>query len=263
MQEINLDTKVVNLSVENNVGIITLNNPPVNVLNKQVLSDLDTIIDHIKDNAEIKTIVLTGAGSAFAAGADIKVMPALNSETGEGLALNGQRVFNKLEKLDKFSIAAINGVALGGGFELAMSCDMRVCSEKAKVGQPEINLGIIPGYGGTQRLTRLIGKPRAKELVLTGDSVNAQEAFTLGMVDKVVPADDTVRTAINIAQKVASKGQFAVKMAKRAIDEGFEQTLDEALKTEAKYFGIVCGSEDKNEGVSAFIEKRAPQFKDK
>jgi enoyl-CoA hydratase len=263
MAEINLDTKFVTLSVENNVGIITLNNPPVNVLNRNLLMDLEKVLEHLENDGDAKVLVLTGAGSAFAAGADIKAMPELNVETGEQLALKGQAIFNKLENMEKVSIAAINGVALGGGLELAMSCDIRVISDKAKVGQPEINLGIIPGYGGTQRLARLIGKPHAKELILTGDTINAQEAYSLGIADKLVPAEDVLRTAVSLAAKIASKGQVAVRNAKKAIDHGFEQTIAEGLKTEAKYFGIVCGSEDKNEGVIAFMEKRAPKFQDK
>lgn len=263
MAERNLETKVVNLSVENNVGTVTLNNPPVNVLTRDLLNDLQKVLEHIETDPEIKVIVLTGAGSAFAAGADIKSMPALKADTGETLALTGQAIFNKLEKMDKVSIAAINGVTLGGGLELAMSCDMRICSDKAKVGQPEINLGIIPGYGGTQRLARLIGKPRAKELILTGDTINAQEAFELGLVDKIVPAGDAVRVAVSLAAKIATKGQVAVKYAKKAIDEGFEVSIDEGLKVEARCFGAVCDSEDKNEGVLAFIEKRAPKFQDR
>jgi enoyl-CoA hydratase/carnithine racemase len=263
MTEMNLDTKFVTLTVENNVGIITLNNPPLNVLNRNLLMDLDRVLDHLENDQEAKVIVLTGAGPAFAAGADIKAMPALNGDTGEQLALSGQAVFNKLENMDKVSIAAINGVALGGGLELAMSCDIRIISDKAKVGQPEINLGIIPGYGGTQRLARLIGKPRAKELILTGDTISAQEALALGIADKLTTADDLLRTALSLAGKIASKGQVAVRNAKKAIDRGYEQTLEEGLKTEAKCFGTVCGSEDKNEGVLAFMEKRAPQFKDK
>ncbi len=263
MTEINLDTKLVNLKIENSVGIITLNNPPVNVLTKELFNDLDMVIAHITTDDEIRVVVVTGEGSAFAAGADIKSMPALKADTGEQLSLVGQNVFNKLENLDKPSIAAINGVALGGGLELAMSCDIRICSEKAKLGQPEINLGIIPGYGGTQRLSRLIGKPKAKILILSGDIINAQYAFEIGLVDKIVAVEETFKSAIELAEKIASKGQIAVRAAKIAIDQGFEQNLDLALKTEAKYFGQVCDSEDKTEGVIAFMEKRKANFQNK
>lgn len=257
------EKSLLNLTIEDNVGILKLNNPPVNVLNKAILTQLSTLLDEIKNNSEIKVIVLTGEGSAFAAGADIKSMPALKAAEGEQMALYGQEVFNKLENLEKISICAINGVALGGGLELAMSCDIRIISEKAKVGQPEINLGIIPGYGGTQRLTRLVGKPKAKEIVLTGENLSGQEAYDLGIATKITSPDDLMNTALELAKKIASKGQVAVRAAKKAIDEGFEQNLSEALKTEAKYFGLVCDSEDKNEGVIAFMEKRKPNFQDK
>lgn len=257
------EKSLLNLTIENNVGIIKLNNPPVNVLNRPLLEQLDRLIDEVKDNSEIKVIVLTGEGSAFAAGADIKSMPELKADTGEQMALYGQKIFSKLENLDKVSICAINGVALGGGLELAMSCDIRIISEKAKVGQPEINLGIIPGYGGTQRLTRLVGKPKAKEIVLTGDNLSAQEAYEVGIATKITSPENLMTMTLELANKIASKGQVAVKASKKAIDEGFEQNLNDALKTEAKYFGLVCDSEDKNEGVIAFMEKRKPNFKDK
>ncbi|MFN8576686.1 MAG: enoyl-CoA hydratase-related protein [Candidatus Sericytochromatia bacterium] len=257
------EKSLLNLTIENNVGIIKLNNPPVNVLNRPLLEQLDRLIDEVKDNSEIKVIVLTGEGSAFAAGADIKSMPELKADTGEQMALYGQKIFSKLENLDKVSICAINGVALGGGLELAMSCDIRIISEKAKVGQPEINLGIIPGYGGTQRLTRLVGKPKAKEIVLTGDNLSAQEAYEVGIATKITSPENLMTMTLELANKIASKGQVAVKASKKAIDEGFEQNLNDALKTEANYFGLVCDSEDKNEGVIAFMEKRKPNFKDK
>lgn len=253
----------VELTVEGNVGILTLNNPPVNVLNKKLFMDLDHQLDVVEKDENIKVILITGKGSSFAAGADIKVMPSLKAESGEELALVGQRVFNKLEKLSKVSVCAINGVALGGGLELTLACDIRLASDKAKVGQPEINLGLIPGYGGTQRLSRLIGKAQAKELIYTGDIINAQEALTLGIVNKVIPSDDLVRTALALATKIASKSGIILKYAKEAIDIGVEQSLEEGLKTEAKLFGACCDTEDKTEGVTAFIEKRAPLFKNK
>ncbi len=258
-----MSESLLNLTIENNVGIIKLNNPPVNVLNKSLLSQLGDLINQVKDNKEIKVIVITGQGSAFAAGADIKSMPQIRDTDGEKMALFGQEVFNKIEDLEKISIAAINGVALGGGLELALSCDIRIISEKAKIGQPEINLGIIPGYGGTQRLTRLTGKPKAKEMILTGENIIASEALQFGIVNKVTSPEDLFKVAIEMAEKIASKGQVAVKAAKKAIDEGFEQDLTKALRTEAKYFGLVCNSEDKNEGVIAFMEKRKPNFQDK
>lgn len=257
------EKSLINLTVENNIAIIKLNNPPVNVLNRLLLEQLNETVNEVKDNSEVKVIVLTGEGSAFAAGADIKSMPQLKAKQGEEMASFGQNIFSNLESLDKVSICAINGVALGGGMELAMSCDIRIISEKAKIGQPEINLGIIPGYGGTQRLTRIVGKAKAKEIILTGDNINAQEAYQLGIATKITSPEELMNTALELASKIASKGQVAVRAAKKAIDEGFEQSLNDSMKTEAKYFGVVCDSEDKNEGVIAFMEKRKPNFQDK
>lgn len=256
-------TKLVNLKIEDKVAIISLNNPPVNVLNKQLFDDLEEILIEVENNNNAKVIVLTGEGKAFAAGADIKSMPELKYEGGKELALRGQKVFEKLEKMDKPSICLINGIALGGGLELAMSADMRVASENAKVGQPEINLGIIPGYGGTQRLARLVGKPRAKYLILTGDTITAEQAKAINLVSAVYPADIAFEKVMETAKKIASKSMMAIKYAKKAIDEGFEQSLYEGTNTEAHYFGLACETEDKNEGVLAFMEKRTPNFQDK
>mgnify|MGYP001616534441 CR=1 FL=1 len=258
-----MSNKLVSLRIEDRVGILSLNNPPVNVLNKKLLDDLDEILSEIEKNDEIKVIVLTGEGNAFAAGADIKSMPEIKYAGGKELALKGQSVFNKLEKMDKPSICFINGVALGGGLELAMSADMRVASEKAKVGQPEINLGIIPGYGGTQRLTRLIGKPKAKYLILTGDTITAEQAKSIGLVNAVYPAENAMEKVMETAKKMASKSMMALKYAKKAIDEGNEQNLYTSLETEAHYFGLACDTEDKNEGIKAFMEKRQANFQDK
>lgn len=257
------DTSLVTLKIDSKVGIITLNNPPVNVLNKKLLDDLETVLLDIEKNDEVKVIVLTGAGNAFAAGADIKSMPDIQYDGSKELSLRGQSIFNKLENMEKPSICLINGVALGGGLELALSADMRFASEKAKVGQPEINLGIIPGYGATQRLSRIIGKPQTKYLVLSADILTAQEALGLGIVNKVFAPEEAFDKTMEIAKKIATKSMPAIKYAKKAIDEGFEQPLAEALETEAHYFGLSFTTEDKNEGIKAFMEKRTPNFMDK
>lgn len=257
------DTSLVTLTIDSKVGIITLNNPPVNVLNKKLLDDLETVLLDIEKNDEVKVIVLTGAGNAFAAGADIKSMPHIQYDGSKDLSLRGQSIFNKLENMEKPSICLINGVALGGGLELALSADMRFASEKAKVGQPEINLGIIPGYGATQRLSRIIGKPQTKYLVLSADILTAQEALGLGIVNKIFTPEEAFDKTMEIAKKIATKSMPAIKYAKKAIDEGFEQHLAEALKTEAHYFGLAFNTEDKNEGIKAFMEKRIPNFMDK
>lgn len=258
-----LDTSLVTLTIDSKVGIITLNNPPVNVLNKKLLDDLETVLDAVEKNDEIKVIVLTGAGNAFAAGADIKSMPEIQYDGAKELSLRGQSIFNKLENSEKPSICLINGVSLGGGLELALSADIRFASEKAKVGQPEINLGIMPGYGATQRLARIIGKPQTKYLVLSGDTLTSQEALSLGIVDKVFKPEESFDKTMELAKKIATKSMPAIKYVKKAIDTGFEQPLAEALKTEAHYFGLAFNTEDKNEGIKAFMEKRLPNFIDR
>lgn len=255
--------QLVHMNVEDGIAFITIDNPPVNVLNAQVMTELDILLDEIEYNPNIKVAIITGAGKAFIAGADIKSMQELDFKKGEEMALNGQKIFNKLEESTKIIIAGINGVALGGGLELAMACDIRICSDKAKVGQPEINLGIIPGYGGTQRLSRLAGRAVAKELIITGDMITATEAKELNIVNKVIPDAEFMNFIKNLAKKIASKAQVAVRAAKTAIDKGYQMSLRDGLAFEAKCFGEVCNTEDKNEGVKAFIEKRTPQFKDK
>lgn len=253
----------VSLRLEGAVAVLTIDNPPVNVLTEAVLSGLDEAITQIERDPAIKAVVLTGAGKAFVAGADIKVMPSLDAVSGEALARRGQVIFNRLDRLPKAVIVALNGVALGGGLELALAGDIRIAAETAKVGLPEINLGIMPGYGGTQRLTRIVGVSKAKQMILTGDQVLADEALRLGIVDQVVAADELLPTALKLAGAIAAKGQVAVATALDTIDRGAEMALDDALAYEARAFGRVCATEDKNEGVTAFIEKRPAQFKDR
>lgn len=253
----------VSLRREGAVAVLTIDNPPVNVLTEAVLSGLDEAITQIERDPAIKAVVLTGAGKAFVAGADIKVMPSLDAVSGEALARRGQVLFNRLDRLPKAVIVALNGVALGGGLELALAGDIRIAAETAKVGLPEINLGIMPGYGGTQRLTRIVGVSKAKQMILTGDQVLADEALRLGIVDQVVAADELLPTALKLAGAIAAKGQVAVATALDTIDRGAEMALDDALAYEARAFGRVCATEDKNEGVTAFIEKRPAQFKDR
>jgi enoyl-CoA hydratase/carnithine racemase len=254
--------KLVKLEIKDNIGFIKLNNPPVNVLDKKLLYELEEVLSHVEFDKNIKVLLITGEGKAFCAGADIKSMPELKYESGNNLALRGQEIFNKLENLNKVSICAVNGVAFGGGLELALSTDIRIFADNIKVGLPEINLGIMPGYGGTQRLSRLVGKAKAKEIILTGEPITAQESYDIGLCNKVVSIDDLMNESFVLASKIASKGQIAVKNIKKAINEGLEKSLEEALKIEAHYFGLLCETEDKNEGILAFIEKRKPNFKD-
>lgn len=250
--------------VDDNIAIIKINNPPANTLGSQTLSDLDQALNLACSNSEVKAIVLTGEGKYFIAGADIKeIKDVSTAEEGEALALNGQRIFDRIERLEKPVVAAINGACLGGGMELAMACHIRIADEKAKFGQPEVNLGLIPGFGGTQRLARLTNKSIALEWILTGDMYSAEEAFRAGVVNKVVPTESAFEEAKNMAHKIASKGNIAISKSIEAIQSGLSTSQSYGLKLEATLFGKICMTEDKKEGVQAFIEKRAPIFKNK
>ncbi|MBI4550559.1 MAG: enoyl-CoA hydratase/isomerase family protein, partial [Candidatus Omnitrophica bacterium] len=242
-----------------------IDHPPVNVLNSQALLELNQALDDLNADPTVKVVIITGAGpNVFIAGADVKEIAAIEAAgKGEELALKGQTVINKIENSKKVFIAAVNGVCLGGGNELAMACHVRISSDRAKFGQPEILLGIIPGFGGTQRLLRLCGQAKARELVLTGDNVTAQEALRIGLVTKVVPDGEVLKQSLGLAKKIAAKGRRAIELAQEAITEGAKYSLDEALKLEAKLFGKVCETEDKKEGVKAFLEKRQPKFQDR
>ena len=245
------------------IGIITINRPDkLNALNNETLDELKNIFSEVKNNKSIYTIIITGAGEkAFVAGADISELNKLTEETAKVFSEKGQDVFNLIETLGKPVIAAVNGFALGGGCELAMACNIRFASENAKFGQPEVNLGIIPGYGGTQRLTRLINSARALELILTGDIIDSSEAYRIGLVNKVFPINELLNKSIEIATKICSKGQKAVSASIKAVQNGSELTLPEGLKLEAGLFAACCGTEDFKEGTSAFLEKRKPNFK--
>jgi len=257
-----------NLLVERKgaVGIITINRPKsLNALSRATVAELAAAIEELNADDAIRAIILTGAGEkAFVAGADIGEFNSLRSaEEAAEYARAGQAVLNRIERLPKPVIAAINGYALGGGCELAMACDIRIAADTARLGQPEINLGIIPGYGGTQRLTRLVGKGTAKLLVLSGDQISAQEAQRIGLVDVVVPAAELMPKALELAGKLASKAPVALRLCKQAINEGAEGTLASGLDHEAALFGVVFDTEDRVEGVSAFLEKRKAAWKGK
>ena len=255
----------VKVAVEDRVAVITIDHRPVNALDRQTLEELGQAAEAIQGDAAVKAVIVTGAGSlAFVAGADIKEVSQLGSaEAAKAMAALGQTVFLKVQRLSKPVIAAINGVCLGGGLELAMACHLRISGDRARFGQPEINLGIIPGWGGTQRLARLIGRAKAIEWILTGDMVTAQEALRLGLVNQVVPQDQVLKAAKDLARKLASKSAVALTQALRAIERGLDLPLDEGLAREAEAFGAVAASEDSREGVKAFLEKRQPQFKDR
>jgi len=251
-------------TVENGVATLALNHPPANTLTLDLLLELEAAFDALAADSIVKAIIVTGTGRFFIAGADIRVLAGIpSSREGTEMAMRGQAIFNKIEACPKPVIAAINGVCLGGGLELAMCCHIRLAAEGVRLGQPEINLGIIPGFGATQRLSRLIGRSKATELILTGEIISAQEAKTLGLLSQVVPPEDLLRQAQGLARKIASKGQLAVRSALRAIHQGSQLGLREGLDLEARLFGELCDSEDKKEGTSAFLEKRQPRFQDR
>jgi enoyl-CoA hydratase len=254
----------INVSVEGKVATVTINHPPVNVLSPDVLKELEAAFDDLKGNKDAKVVVLTGTGSHFIAGADIKQMSQIQSVAdGKKAAGEGQRIFLKIERFEKPVIAAINGTCLGGGMELAMACHIRMCSDRARLGQPEINLGIIPGFGGTQRMTRLVGRGKATEWILTGDNIPPQDAKALGLVNHVLPEAEVLRQAQGLAKKIAMKPAAAIAQALRAINNGLEQpTMDAAMAAELEGFGKCCESPDMKEGIKAFVEKRQPQFTD-
>jgi enoyl-CoA hydratase len=247
------------------IATITLNRPEaLNAFSKEVVSEVLQALEDIRNDESVRVVVLTGAGEkAFSAGADIKAMIGMDALKARELSLMGEKLCLALENLEKPVIAALNGYALGGGLEVAMSCDLRVASENSRMGQTEINIGLIPGWGGTQRLTRLVGRTKAKEMVFTGKMIDAKTAEQLGIVNMAVPADKFRETVRQFALELASKAPVALKVAKALIDKGAEIGLDSALALEREGFGVVASTEDLQEGVKAFTEKRKPVFKGK
>ncbi|MBI2266110.1 MAG: enoyl-CoA hydratase/isomerase family protein [Armatimonadetes bacterium] len=251
------------LSQDDMMGVITINRPQVmNALDDATIAELSQAVDQMDRDPSIRVIVLTGGGEkSFIAGADITELRKVTPLEGVAKSERGHALLLKLESIGKPVIAAINGYALGGGCELAMACDIRIASEKAKFGQPEVNLGIIPGYGGTQRLPRLVGKGRALELIMTGDSVDAEEAYRIGLVNKVVPPEKLMSTCKEMAANIAEKGPAAIALAKKAVHVGMSMGLEDGCRYELLQFGVCCATEDKQEGLSAFLQKRKPDFK--
>ncbi|MDO4534862.1 MAG: short-chain-enoyl-CoA hydratase [Clostridium perfringens] len=260
-----MELKNVLLEKEGNVAIVTMNRPKaLNALNSETLKELDTVIETLEKDNEIYAVVLTGAGEkAFVAGADISEMKDLNEEQGKEFGLLGNKVFRRLENLDKPVIAAINGFALGGGCELAMACDIRIASVKAKFGQPEAGLGITPGFGGTQRLPRIVGLGKAKELIYTCDIIKADEALRIGLVNRVVEVEALLDEAKAMAKKIAINAPIAVKLCKDAINRGMQVNIDDAIVIEACDFGKCFSTEDQKEGMTAFVERREKNFQNK
>ena len=246
------------------VGILTINRPSaLNALNTETLKELDHAINEMDKNEEIYVVVITGAGKAFVAGADIAEMKDLSAEKGRLFGELGLKIFRKIELMEKPVIAAVNGFALGGGCELSMSCDIRIAGEKAKFGQPEVGLGITPGFGGTQRLSRLVGVGKAKELIFSANIIDANEAEKIGLVNKVVSQAEVLNEAVKLAQKIASKGQIAVRYSKSAINRGIETDIETGMIIEKDLFGLCFANEDQKEAMAAFIEKRPAMFKNK
>jgi enoyl-CoA hydratase/carnithine racemase len=248
-------------SEEDGVEILVLKNPPVNALSTGVLADLDLRVGELAADPKVRAVVLTGDGQYFSAGADVKEMATLDLASAPEIARKGLALFARLAALRPPVIAAINGLALGGGLELALACDLRIAGESAKLGAPEVGLGLIPAYGGTQRLPRLVGVAKAKELIFTGAMISAAEGLKIGLVNRTVPAGQELRAARDLAHTIAQKGPKAVQAAKRAIAEGLERPLAEGIENETKLFETeVLPSEDLPEGILAFAERRPPKF---
>ena len=248
----------VKVEKKGHVAVMTISRPEaLNALNTQVLMDLDTAIDQVEKDSEIYVAVLTGDGRSFVAGADIGEMKNFNSIDGKRFGVLGGNVFLKLENMAKPVIAAVNGFALGGGCELCMACDIRLASEKAKFGQPEVGLGITPGFCGTQRLPRIVGVAKAMELILTAKTIGAAEAKEIGLVSYVYPPEELMPKAMELAEAICANAQIAVQESKRCIRMGMQTDIYTGAAFEAEAFGVTCGTEDKNEGMGAFLEKRA------
>ncbi len=250
------------LEKEGALAILYVNRPKaLNALNKDTLLEMKDAITNIKNDPEVDVLIVTGAGDkSFVAGADIAFMQSLTAVEAREFGALGQEVFRMIESMEKPSIAAVNGFALGGGCELAMCCDFRIASSKAKFGQPEVGLGITPGFGGTQRLPRLVGSGMARQMLYTADVINASEALRIGLVNNVVAPEELMDVVKGIAGRIISKGKLAVRFSKIAANEGLQTDIDRAMTIEADLFGLCFSTEDQKEGMGAFIEKRSPNF---
>ena len=246
------------LEVDGAIAVLSINRPKaLNALNSETLEELDAVLTDIEANDTIKVVILTGAGDkSFVAGADISEMVNFTAAEGRAFGMRAASPFFKLQNMRQVTIAAVNGFALGGGCEICMACDIRIASDNAVFGQPEVGLGIIPGFGGTQRLARLVGMGRAKEIIFTASNIKADEAYRIGLVNKVVPQEELMATAQKMAGKIARNASYAVSIAKAAINNGYDMDIQNAIEYEANLFGLTCSTHDKTEGMTAFLEKR-------
>ena len=249
------------VSVQDRIATLTVNRPDkLNALNATLIGELGAAIDEMQERDDVAGIILTGAGRAFVAGADIAELTGISAVEGKRLARRGQEIFRRFEISPKPTVAAVNGFALGGGCELAMACQIRIAADAAKFGQPEVKLGLIPGYGGTQRLPRLVGRGRALQLLLTGEMIDAQEAFRIGLVNRVVAPDQLIPAATSMIQQMLMNAPLGIAACVDVLDRGLEMPLDDALALEATQFGVLITTGDTAEGTKAFLEKRPPRF---
>jgi len=260
-----MPSDTVLVEIDERIATLTINRPrALNTLDMETLDALSRAVRELTEREDVRVIIVTGSGNkAFCAGADIAMMHAMQPLEARELAVKGQRIFHELETCSKPVIAAVNGYALGGGCELAMSCDIRIACSEAKFGQPEISIGTIPGFGGTQRLSRFVGKSRALELLLTGDMIDAQEALRIGLVNRVAPKENLVQEVRDLAKKISQKPGYAAALCKESVNRGLDMDLDQGCAFEAQLFGLSFATEDQKEGMAAFLEKRPPVFRNR
>ena len=258
-------SQTVKKRIEDDMVVISIDNPPVNALSLQVLEDLEKMFDELDRDDQVKGVVITGTGTNFSAGADIKAFSSASPDDAISISKIGQRVFNRIERFDRPVIAAVNGVALGGGNELTLACDIRISSDRARYSQPEVKLGLMPAWGGTQRLSRIVGKAKAKEMIFTGQTISAQEAYRIGLVNRVVPDGEELRASLDIIRQIASiAAPLAIKAVKRVIEAGSNMSsIEDAQNLEVEAMKELAGSQDLKEGLDGFLQKRQPKFQGK
>ncbi|OPX88831.1 MAG: putative enoyl-CoA hydratase echA8 [Pelotomaculum sp. PtaB.Bin104] len=256
------DSKPVGLKIIDSIAIITIDNPPVNALSLETLNGIDQALDQVRAETEFRSLIITGAGETFVAGLDIKILIDLDEVTGQNFSRHGQEIMQKIADLPFPTIAAINGTALGGGSELALACNMRLADINARLGFPEINLGVLPGFGGTQRFSRMVPLGIVYEMIYTGKIITAEEAYRIGMVNRVVPSEQVLEEAMKLAELIVSKRHVGIRAIKQAINRGLQLSVRDGMVVEAELLGKLCEGNEVKEGVKAFFEKRPPVFND-